>query len=488
MGTIQTQNLSFTYPGADHPLFDHLSVNLDDHWKLGLIGRNGRGKTTFLKLLLGQLEAHGAVHASVPFTYFPSDQPQGHATVMQVLTATGAPEWRASVELARIGLDTLDPQRPFASLSGGEQTRVLLARGFVNDRDFPLIDEPTNHLDIAGRQLVGRYLRQKRGFICVSHDESFLNSFVDHVMSLNRSSVDLVAGTVDAWKADKAHRDHRAAAQNQQLQADIHRLTTRTNVQRQWAEHREAQSSDAASRRSAAKLMRRAKAFEDRTQAAVAKRQGLLQDVDQSGELTTSLQTGQGHRLLVSLRQVTIQRDHQPLFSPVDLDFHQGDRLAILGANGCGKTSLIQVLLGQIDLPHTGYLLNQLPVDVAVLAQDFSTPIRQLTPADWGDAQERTRVWNLMHQLGVSRERLRAPAAQWSMGEAKKAALARTLSHPHALVVWDEPTNYLDIAAREQLITLIQTVQPTLIIIDHDQHFLTATCSQQLALQPAAEH
>lgn len=484
MGIIQIKNLSFTYPGAPTAVFDRLSVNLDDHWKLGMIGRNGRGKTTFLNLLRGQLPDHGAIRANVSFQYFPNPPQQAAVTVMQVMTATGAAEWQASVELARIGLPATIGDRVFATLSGGEQTKVLLARGFVNQTDFPLIDEPTNHLDILGRQRVGDYLRHKRGFICVSHDQDFLDRFVDHVMSLNRSSVDLVAGTVQDWQAEKRLRDQAAVTQNERLQRNIRQLKQRASTQRNWAEQREGETNDATSRAKAAKLMRRAKSFEARTRQRVEERQGLVADVDTVTRLSTGLtrQKNDG-QLLLSLRQYVPQRAGRALFVPIDLDFHQGDRLAILGPNGVGKTSLVTSLLHPTTLTTTGYQVNHLPHDVAVVSQDFATVVRQMRPADWGDDQTRTKVWNIMHQLGVSRTRLRAPAAQWSMGEAKKAALAVTLCQPHALLVWDEPTNYLDIDAREQLIDVLKAARPTVIIIDHDRHFVDQVCTQQLVLR-----
>ena len=483
MGTIQLHHLSFRYPGAAQPLFTDLSANLDDHWKLGLIGRNGRGKTTLLNLLRGRLTGTGTCTTALTFNYFPTEDVDPTQTVLQVMTATGAADWRARVELTKIGLDAALEQRPFGTLSGGEQTRVLLARGFVNDRAFPLIDEPTNHLDLTGRELVGQYLRQKHGFICVSHDEHFLNLFVDHVMALNRHHIDVVAGNVATWRAEKAARDRAAVARNDRLQADIAQLTARAHTQRQWSTRREHETHDASSRKSAAKLMRRAKTFERRTDDRIAERQGLLADVDATAPLTTNLAPGRGHQLLVSLRDLSLVRAGQPLFTPVTGDFHQGDQWAITGPNGSGKTSLITTLLGRTSLAHTGYLFNALPSDVGYLAQDFRQTLRHV---DWAQLQathQLTVIWTIMHQLGVTRDRLRAPIAEWSLGEAKKAALALTLCQPHALLVWDEPTNYLDMAARDQLAVLLQTVRPTLLMIDHDYQF-TTTCAHHLTLTP----
>ncbi|KRL53765.1 ATP-binding cassette domain-containing protein [Furfurilactobacillus rossiae] len=482
MSTIQIDQLTFRYPGADAPVFDKLSLNLDTTWRLGLIGRNGRGKTTFMNLLRGQLSGHGLIKSPVTFNYFPDAAINRSQTVMAIMTSTGAEEWQASLELDRIGLDESYEQRLFDTLSGGEQTRVLLARGFVNENDFPLIDEPTNHLDIEGRQVVGTYLRQKQGFICVSHDESFLNLFVDHVMSLNRSSVDLVAGNVENWQVDKERRDNAATTQNEHLQHRIKQLSSRANIQREWAEKRERESNDASSRRMAKKLMSRAKVFEHRTDAAIEQRKGLMNDVDQVDRLRTNVQQTAGGQLLFSLRDFSVKRQNGPLFQPVSLDFHRGDRLAILGPNGVGKTSFLNLLRGQEKLAYDGYLMNDLPQDIGYLSQQFTDFIMDGSFDRWRDHHDETTVWNLMHQLGVSRPRLKAPTSEWSMGEMKKAALAVSLSEPHEILVWDEPTNYLDIDAREQLQTLIQQVRPTMVLIDHDRHFIEETCTQQMTL------
>ncbi|HAT55876.1 MAG TPA: hypothetical protein DCW31_11690 [Lactobacillus sp.] len=483
MSTIQIDQLTFRYPGADMPVFDKLSLNIDTNWRLGLIGRNGRGKTTFMNLLRGRLSGQGIIKNSVTFNYFPDSHIDGDQTVMSVMTETGAEEWQASMELDRIGLDETYEQRVFETLSGGEQTRVLLARGFVNENDFPLIDEPTNHLDIEGREAVGAYLKQKQGFICVSHDESFLNLFVDHVMSLNRSSVDLVAGNVDAWQTDKSRRDNAAETQNEHLRHRIKQLSSRANIQRDWAEKRERESNDSASRRIAKKLMRRAKVFEQRTDTAIEQRKGLLNDVDQVDKLRTNVQQTGGGQLLVSFRDFSVKRADRPLFKPISLDFHRGDRLAIIGPNGVGKTSLISLIRGRESLNYDGYLMNALPKDIGYLSQQFTDFITDGSFDTWRDHHDATTVWNLMHQLGVSRPRLKAPTSEWSMGEMKKAALAVSLSEPHEILIWDEPTNYLDIDARQQLRTLLQQVQPTMILIDHDRHFIAETSTQEVILK-----
>lgn len=180
MGTIKINKLSFQYDGMLHKLFDQFSLNIDENWKLGLIGRNGRGKTTFLKLLLGKLHYQGTIDTTVGFRAFPqrvSDPRQKTQDVLLTIAGLESSElWRIQVEMDQLRLSDQVLNRPFNTLSPGEQTKALLAALFTDDRSFQLIDEPTNHLDVEARAVVADYLKHKRGFIVVSHDRHFYQS------------------------------------------------------------------------------------------------------------------------------------------------------------------------------------------------------------------------------------------------------------------------------------------------------------------------
>lgn len=177
MSVIDVKNLTFAYEGSYDNVFENLSFRIDTDWKLGFVGRNGRGKTTLLRLLMGKYPYSGTITASVQFAYFPfevADKSLDAAQVMRGILGDFE-DWRLSRELGllEIGEDVLG--RPFASLSNGEQTKLLLAALFLRENSFLLIDEPTNHLDALGRKTVGRYLNAKSGFILVSHDRAFLD-------------------------------------------------------------------------------------------------------------------------------------------------------------------------------------------------------------------------------------------------------------------------------------------------------------------------
>ena len=190
---IEIKQLSFGYD--DKMIFEDVSVTFNASWKLALVGRNGRGKTTLMRLLLGDLPHAGRIQSDVNFVYFPqtiTDKTQLTKFVLDDLY--DAEDWQIHRELNLLGLPEDILWRPFNTLSGGEQTKVLLAGLFLNEGNFPLIDEPTNHLDAASRAKIANYLkRRKSGYIVVSHDRHFLDEVSDHLLAIERNGLELLA-------------------------------------------------------------------------------------------------------------------------------------------------------------------------------------------------------------------------------------------------------------------------------------------------------
>ncbi len=189
MSKIELKQLSFAYDNQEALLFDQANITMDTNWKLGLIGRNGRGKTTLLRLLQKQLDYQGEILHQVDFVYFPQTVAEEQQLTYYVLQeVTSFEQWKLERELTLLNVDPEVLWRPFSSLSGGEKTKVLLGLLFIEENAFPLIDEPTNHLDLAGRQQVAEYLKKKKhGFILVSHDRAFVDEVVDHIWRLKKS-------------------------------------------------------------------------------------------------------------------------------------------------------------------------------------------------------------------------------------------------------------------------------------------------------------
>lgn len=209
MSMIQVKNLTFTYDGSYEPVFENASFQIDTGWRLGLIGRNGRGKTTLLRLLCGTYPYQGTISASTPVSYFPYLIRRPEAPAIDAVSEM-EPDyelWRLQCEMEKLRLDESILLRSYATLSGGEQTKLQLAVLFSSEQHYLLIDEPTNHLDLPGRELVSRYLSRKRGFLLVSHDRAFLDGCVDHILSINRADIQVCRGNFSTWMENRERQD-----------------------------------------------------------------------------------------------------------------------------------------------------------------------------------------------------------------------------------------------------------------------------------------
>lgn len=483
-GNILVKDMSFKYPSMISPLFHNVSINIHEDWKLGLIGRNGRGKTTLLKIFLDQLEYEGTVHASLPFKYFPVyPDPHRSITAEQVLLQENpmAERWEMELELSYMELRPEILDRDFQLLSGGEQTKILLVGLFLNEHSFPLIDEPTNNLDVHGRKVVGEFLNRKKGFIVISHDQHFLNQFVDHVMAINKASIEVLKGNIDTWQQEKQNADNLTMETNQKLFKEINRLDAVSKRVGAWGQKRENSSKDAAERRLAAKQMKRSKAIKKRTEEKIREKQSLIHNVEEIAELKMNVE--QPTKQILSLRDFSILRDGKPLFEPISIDMDPGDRLFITGKNGVGKSTLLNFILGKGEFEVMGDYQVRLPDKLSVLNQknqleeDYASILYQLT------ASEKEAYLHLLHQLGFKRSRFAdRSSTHWSAGEQKKVFLAQALLGNHSLFVWDEVTNYLDMMIIEQLINTIKKNNPTMIGVDHNEHYVEAVATKEIIL------
>ena len=226
MGIIKVNNLTFGYEGGSDDLFKEVSFQIDTKWKLGLIGRNGRGKTTLMKLLKGELEYRGSITKTVEIDYFPFEvKNKDYLTIDVVEEISDNFElWKLNKEMTFLDLDKEVLYRPFNTLSNGEQTKILLAILFLRENNFILIDEPTNHLDIEARIKVNEYLNKKSGFILISHDRDFLDNCVDHIMSINKTDIDIQKGNYTSWHENKLRLDNFEINKNEKLKKDIKKL------------------------------------------------------------------------------------------------------------------------------------------------------------------------------------------------------------------------------------------------------------------------
>ena len=215
---IDICNLTFAYPGSYDNIFEDVSFRIDTSWKLGFVGRNGRGKTTFLKLLLGDYEYSGKILSSIDFEYFPFSIEDSNLSALDIIKEKANlydhEYYKIQKELKKLDLSEDILYCSFNNLSGGEQIKILLISLFLKENAFLLIDEPTNHLDIKAREVVSDYFKSKSGFILVSHDRSFLDNCVDHILSINKTNIEIQKGNFSSWYKNKQLQDDFEIAQN----------------------------------------------------------------------------------------------------------------------------------------------------------------------------------------------------------------------------------------------------------------------------------
>ena len=498
MSIIQVTNLTFCYEGSYDNIFENVSFQIDTDWRLGLTGRNGRGKTTLLRLLQGQYPYQGTIQASVGFDYFPYAVPDAAQCPIDLLAriCPEVPQWRFLRELAALEVAEDALYRPFDTLSGGEQSKLLLAMLFSRENRFLLIDEPTNHLDQTGRALVSRYLSGKQGFLLVSHDRAFLDGCVDHIMAINRNSIDIQRGNFSSWYENRSRQDAFELAQNAQLRKEIGRLQEAARQSSAWADKVERSklgknsakvkgTADAMGGRAfigeqSRRMQQRRKNLVRRQQQAIAEKSALLKNIESSETLKLHPLTHHA-RELVRLRDAAIDYGGGPVCSGVTFTVAQGDRVALCGPNGCGKSSLLKLVCGQ-DIPYSGTLETASRLVISYVPQDASGLRGGLRDYAAGYGLDESLFLTILRKLGFERVQFEKDMADYSAGQKKKVLLARSLCQPAHLYVWDEPLNYIDVLSRMQLEELLLAFRPTLLFVEHDRVFCEKIATKTVEL------
>ncbi|WP_128103499.1 Lsa family ABC-F type ribosomal protection protein [Paenibacillus sp. DCT19] len=481
MSLINVTNLTFAYDGSYDNIFEHVSFQLDTDWKLGFTGRNGRGKTTFLQLLLGKYEYSGQISAQVDFEYFPFQVKDKSMMTLDVVEDIYPDylHWQLARELNLLKVSEDILYRTFDSLSQGEQTKVMLAALFLKDNQFLLIDEPTNHLDLHARKIVSEYLRNKSGFILVSHDRSFLDHCVDHILSINKTNIEIQKGNFSAWWENKRRQDQFELASNEKLMKDIKRLSDSAKRTGGWSH--EVEKSKNGTRNSgskvdkgyighkAAKMMKRSKNIEQRQQSAIQEKSKLLKNLESAERL-------QIHQLdfhkneLVELENVTIAYGSNTVCTDVSFTIERGDRIALYGKNGSGKSSLLKLICGE-NISYTGLCRKDPQLKISYVSQDTSDLSGNLSEYAFNQRIDESLFKSILRKLDFSRLQLEKDISSFSAGQKKKVLIAKSLSEQAHMHIWDEPLNFVDVISRMQIEDLLLEFAPTLLFVEHDSEF-----------------
>ena len=497
MAQINVNNLTFGYEGSFDNVFYDVSFSIDTNWKLGFLGRNGKGKTTFLNLLMGKYSYEGSISAQTKFDLFPYhiDKHQMELSVADFMEELkpGCELWRVICELGELAEEADILYRPFCTLSPGERTKALLAILFSEGNEFLLIDEPTNHLDKNARECVKEYLASKKGFILVSHDRDLLDACTDHCLVLNRSSIEVQKGNFSAWWENKEKKDKFALAENEKHLKEIKKLNQAADRVSRWAdknegtkigfdpikEHDRCLSTRSYIGAKTKKLQSRVKQIKKRIQCEIEEKEGLLQDIESPVDLKL-VQLSHHKKRLVDVREYSVGYNNlrKAVLNGISFDIEKGDRVVLSGKNGSGKTTMIKCILQKcndktisMDVTEEGSCQVASNLIISYVGQETYLLKGNIENYCKEHNLDKSLFCSILRQLDFEREQFVKNIEYYSEGQKKKVLLATSLLTPAHLYIWDEPLNYIDVFSRMQLEKLILQYQPTMLFVEHDVRF-----------------
>ena len=486
MPILSVQNILLRFGGP--PLLDNVSFDIEAGDRICLVGRNGEGKSTLLKVLTGEMEANSGeivkktgLKVSRMIQEIPAHLDgtvrdivmgrvsvvSGGSVISKKILDDGAHNATAEAILGKTGIDA---DAPYDSLSGGQKRRVLFARAVAEDPDLLLLDEPTNHLDIPAIQwLEGIVTRLNCAVMFVSHDRAFVRRVATRIFELDR-------GRVRSWDFpyDKfvQFRDQ-ALAEEEKANALFDKKLAEEEV---WIRKG---------------IQARRTRNEGRVRALIKMREERAARRSRTGNVNMQItEADRSGRLVARLKNVSYSYDGSPLISDLSTEISRGDRIGIVGPNGSGKTTLLRLILGELQ-PESGEVRLGSNLHIAYFDQ-MRTRLREDKSLieNIGDGQAyitlngvKRHVLSYLQDFLFSADRARGPISALSGGERNRLLLACLFSHPSNVLVLDEPTNDLDMETLDLLAELLADYNGTVLTVSHDRAFLDSVATGILAIE-----
>ena len=483
MALISIQDVSLGFGGP--LLLENINLQIEKGEWVGLLGRNGMGKSTLLKLVNGDILPHGGIVArqqNLRVAYLPQEVPQGlRGPVAEIirgeLAALPNPDahWQSQIQVEQVvARMQLDPTAQFETLSAGMKRRVLLARGLATNPQLLLLDEPTNHLDIESIGWLEDFLRRWGGtLLFVTHDRQFLQKLTTRIVELDR-------GRLFDWNCDYAtfiaRKEAMLSAEAEQNVLFDKKLAQEEQWIRKGLEARRTRNEGRV------RALKRLREERSQRRELLGKARIQIQDNRRSG------------MLVIEADKVSYAHGERPIVRDFSVTIQRGDKIGIIGPNGSGKTTLLRILIGELA-PQQGEIRLGTNLEIAYFDQlraqlDESKSILDNVGQGRDTITINGKDRNLIGYLEdflFTRDRVKAPISALSGGERNRLLLARLFTRPTNLLVLDEPTNDLDIETLEILEGLLLDYAGTLLLVSHDRAFLNNIVTSTLALDGTGE-
>ncbi|VDC30836.1 ABC-F family ATP-binding cassette domain-containing protein [Pseudogemmobacter humi] len=476
---LQLSGISLTFGG--NPVFDNLSLTVQPGDRVALVGRNGSGKSTLMKVMAGMVEpdrGQVVVPAGVTVGYMEQDPDlSGYATLGD-FAASRLPEGEAyRLALAAEGLK-FDPSTPVATASGGERRRAALAKLLAEAPELMLLDEPTNHLDIQAIEWLERELAETRAaFVLISHDRAFLKALTRATLWIDRGEVRRREAGFEGFE------DWRETIWAEEDEAR-HKLDRKIRAEAKWAVEG---------------ISARRKRNQGRVRALAALRSERAAQIRRQGTAALELESGPvSGKKVIEAAGLSKSFGDKLIVKDFDLRVLRGDRVAFVGPNGVGKTTLLKLLTGETG-PDAGSVTLGTKLEIAVFDQararlDHEASLWENLTGDplmaVSGASDQVMVRGTpKHVVGYLKEFLfddaqaRAPVRSLSGGEKARLLLAKLMAQPANLLILDEPTNDLDVETLDLLQDLLGEFDGTVLLVSHDRDFIDRVATTTIAME-----